>query len=252
MKSKLTKFLCVAFALFVFAAMAMGSGSSEKTDGASENSVPKAEKQTVATTEEETAKYEVGTPSVTLIESKYGFGTTIKVAIPVKNTGTVDLLLNASTIDIKDANDKLVDTIEYASAYPDAIASGETGWYFAKTSYDADVKDGLKAILEEDIEKSKGGCVRYTVSETDLHVDSLGMIEVVGYVENQTENDSILAKVAVLFMDANDRLLDVADDYVDVDAGEKTSFKVTCLDMSDEDKEKAENYWTYCYQRELF
>lgn len=252
MKTKLTKFLCVAFALLVFAVMAMGSGTSEKTDGASENSVPKEEKQTVATTEEETAKYEVGTPSVTLIESEYGLGTTIKVAIPVKNTGTADLLLNASTIDIKNANDKLVDTLEYVSAYPDTIASGETGWYFIKAPYDGNDKDGLKVILEEDIEKSKMGCIRYDVTEADVHKNSLGKAEFVGYVENQTEEDAILAKVAALIFDADKNLLGVADTYVDLAAGEKTSFKVTFLDLSDEDIKKADNYLIQCYQRELF
>lgn len=216
----LKRWLCVGLVLTLFSAMALGSSSDSESENKGETSSITGKVDSVSATAEENSsnsdsenaekssepKYEVGEGIITTWTNSIG-STWIRVAIPVTNTGDVNLYLSSGSIDIENSSGSLEDTLKLVSAYPQILRPGETAYYFDETSYDGQETTDLKAIPHVDVKKAKVDCIRYSVSDIQIKDTDYFGAKVSGRVENTTDTeDSMIYIVANLF-DANGVLI---------------------------------------------
>lgn len=247
MKSKLLKVLCVVFALFVFAIMAMGSGSDGESENKGDNGANTGENSTV---QEKNVDYKVGDAQIGVYTNSIN-STYVKIAVPVTNTGNCNLFLSAGSVDIEGSDGTIEDTLSLVSCYPQIIKPGETAWYFENTLYDGSSKDGLKAILHEDVEEAKVDCIRYEVSEIALKDDQYLGVNVTGRVENTTDEDATLPYVAALLFDKDNALIGVDFTILDdLKAKAKVGFKTSGLDLEISASDVAK-YEVYAYPNQF-
>ncbi len=193
------------------------------------------------------AEYEVGEGSVTVSTNSIGTNW-IKVAVPVKNTGTTNLYLSSCSIDIEDSNGALEDVITMVSVYPQVIQPGETAYYFEETTYDGKSMSGLKAIPHVEVEKAKVPCVRYVVSDVQLKDQDYFGAKAMGRVENTTEQDGSSVYVVMHLFNEDHNIVGVIYDIVDngLKAGEKKAFQTMSLDTNLNSSEVS-TYETFAY-----
>ena len=96
-------------------------------------------------------KYEVGTATIDSWTNSIG-SSWVKIAVPVKNTGDVDIYLGDMSADIESSNGSLLKTKSMINAYPDYIKPGETAYYYGETTVDFDTT-GIKVLPHVDIQK---------------------------------------------------------------------------------------------------
>ncbi|MBQ5969842.1 MAG: hypothetical protein IJL52_06955 [Clostridia bacterium] len=164
---------------------------------------------------------------------KNSIGTTwISVAVPVKNTGNDNLYLSSATIDVEDADGKLVKTMDLVSVYPQVLLPGETAYYYDETTLeDMEPTDELVAIPHVAVEKAKVDCIRYEVTELAVKDGEYDGASVTGRVENTTDEAESSVYIVALLFDKNDNLIVQQVDILDneLQPGEKIGFKTTNL-----------------------
>lgn len=242
--------------LALFAAMAIGSGSDSsesatpknessesaaaaedkdtgaQTDGPAETPKPTA---TPKPTEEPKAEaYEVGEPQLVVYQNSIG-STWVQVAVPVKNTGGVNLFLGSGTIDLEDADGHLVDSMSLVSVYPQVLQPGETAWYYEETTLDEAPASELKAIPHVDVEKAKVDCIRYEVSDVTVSDEQYGDVKITGRVENTTSEGKSMVYISIFLYDADDKLLAHAFTILtdELKAGDKIGFSASTFAAPD-------------------
>lgn len=194
-----------------------------------------------------TVKYTVGTPITKLwtdsINSKW-----IKVAVPVTNTGTADLYLGSSTIDIESSTGSLLKTISYVGAYPDYLKPGETGYYYEETTCNFSNTD-IKAVANLEIEKSVVEMVRYEISDVTISKGTFDQIEVMGRIKNNTTSKGTLVTVVANLFDANGKLICTCHKLLENDlaVGAKVGFTLSTYSYSKFAPEDVASYEIYGY-----
>ena len=130
----------------------------------------------------------------------------IKVAVPVKNTGTADLYMDGCSVDIEDQNGKLLQTVSLLTGYPEYIKPGETGYYYEENFCEFN-ETNIKVTPHVEIEKGLNDVIRYDVSEISIEKDTYDGVKILGRVENKTTKKGSLVKIAINLFDINDRLI---------------------------------------------
>jgi hypothetical protein len=172
-------------------------------------------------------KYEVGTATIDSWTNSSN-STWVKITVPVKNTGDVDIYLGDMSADIESSTGSLLKTKSMINAYPDYIKPGETAYYYGETRADFETT-GIKVVPHVDIHKSSNDVIRYDINDVSINEDSLYGVKVMGRVENKTSKNGTLVYIAANLFDSNDKLITNCYTILDKDlnAGDKIGFTCT-------------------------
>ena len=173
--------------------------------------------------------YEVGEGTVSF--RKDMVSQWVSVAVPIKNTGAVNLYLSSCSIDLEDEDGKLVDTLELVSAYPEVLQPNETAYYYEETIYEGEETKGIKAIPHVKVEKAKVDCIRYELSEIQVKdTDYLG-VKITGRVKNVTEEEGTMVYIVANLFDKDGAMIGQAFTILSdgLAAGDKVGFEISTL-----------------------
>ena len=182
---------------------------------------------TTSTTPKKEMKYEVMNPEISFWEDSI-HSRWVKIAVPVKNTGTMDLYLDDCQIDLETEDHELLDTIDYIGGYPDYITPGEVGYYYKEAIVDFK-EENVLALVHENIEKASNSVIRYNTSDVTIEEDEIFGIEIKGRVENNTSKDESIVVITANLYDSNDKLLCNCQTYLSngLKANEKIGFSLS-------------------------
>ena len=130
-----------------------------------------------------------------------------QVITAVQNTGDAPIYLQDSTFHITDAEGKSLASDTTVSAYPQIVAPGETGYYYAETYLETESAEGLTLEFTPQVSVSAQQAVAYTVENPDLQDSRYGGMELRVTLSNSTAQDTRHYCVAVLLFDAEGSLL---------------------------------------------
>ena len=130
-----------------------------------------------------------------------------QVIAAVQNTGDAPIYLQDSTFRITDAEGKSLASDATVSAYPQIVAPGETGYYYAETYLETESAEGLMLEFTPQVSVSAQQAVAYTVENPDLQDSRYGGMELRVTLSNSTAQDTRHYCVAVLLFDAEGSLL---------------------------------------------
>ena len=130
-----------------------------------------------------------------------------QVIAAVQNTGDAPIYLQDSTFHITDAEGKSLASDTTVSAYPQIVAPGETGYYYAETYLETESAEGLTLEFTPQVSVSAQQAVAYTVENPDLQDSRYGGMELRVTLSNSTAQDTRHYCVAVLLFDAEGKLL---------------------------------------------
>ena len=130
-----------------------------------------------------------------------------QVIAAVQNTGDAPIYLQDSAFRITDADGKSLASDATASAYPQVVAPGETGYYYTETYLETEAADGLTLEFTPQVSVSAQQKVEYTVENPDLQDSRYGGMELRVTLINSTAQDTRHYCVAVLLFDAQGSLI---------------------------------------------
>lgn len=130
-----------------------------------------------------------------------------QVITAVQNTGDAPIYLQDSTFHITDAEGKSLASDTTVSAYPQIVAPGETGYYYAETYLETESAEGLTLEFTPQVSVSAQQAVTYTVENPDLQDSRYGGMELCVTLSNSAAQDTRHYCVAVLLFDAEGKLL---------------------------------------------
>lgn len=130
-----------------------------------------------------------------------------QVITAVTNTGEVPIYLENASFRISDAEKKSAASDTTLSAYPQIVAPGETGYYYAETYLETESADGLSLEFTPQISAFSQQPVNYTVEDALLQDSRYGGMELRVTVSNATAQDTRRYCVAVLLFDGQGTLL---------------------------------------------
>lgn len=130
-----------------------------------------------------------------------------QVIAAVQNTGDAPIYLQDSTFHITDAEGKSLASDTTVSAYPQIVAPGETGYYYAETYLETESAEGLTLEFTPQVSVSAQQAVTYTVENPDLQDSRYGGMELRVTLSNSAAQDTRHYCVAVLLFDAEGKLL---------------------------------------------
>lgn len=130
-----------------------------------------------------------------------------QVIAAVQNTGDAPIYLQDSTFHITGAEGKSLASDTTVSAYPQIVAPGETGYYYAETYLETESAEGLTLEFTPQVSVSAQQAVTYTVENPDLQDSRYGGMELRVTLSNSTAQDTRHYCVAVLLFDAEGKLL---------------------------------------------
>ena len=192
-------------------------------------------------------QYEVGTATIDSWTDSIN-STWVKIAVPVKNTGNVDIYLDDMSADIESSTGSLLKTVSMINAYPDYIKPGETAYYYEETTVDFDTT-GIKVVSHVDIEKASNTVIRYDISDVSITSDTYNGVKVMGRVENKTSKKGTLVYVAANLFDSNGKLIcncfTILDN--DLNVGDKIGFTCTPFAFRNITPSDVAKYEIYAY-----
>lgn len=153
--------------------------------------------------------------------------TSAECYIAVKNTGTTNLFLDEMSIDIETLTGELVAVVDNVYGYPQIIAPGETGYYYANEHVsNIDINKGYKMEYKTNAQKSKKPLVRLPVSDGNIVKDNFWEVNAVGRVTNNTSSKISIYYVTILLLDEKGCLIGCEYDivYDDIMPGASQSF----------------------------
>lgn len=130
-----------------------------------------------------------------------------QVIAAVQNTGDAPIYLQNCTFRITDTEGKPLASDTTVSAYPQIVAPGETGYYYAETYLETESAEGLTLEFTPQVSVSAQQAVAYTVENPDLQDSRYGGMELRVTLSNSTAQDTRHYCVAVLLVDAEGKLL---------------------------------------------
>ena len=125
-----------------------------------------------------------------------------QVIAAVQNTGDAPIYLQDSTFHITDAEGTSLASDTTVSAYPQIVAPGETGYYYAETYLETESAEELMLEFTPQVSVSAQQAVAYTVENPDLQDSRYGGMELRVTLSNSTAQDTRHYCVAVLLFDA--------------------------------------------------
>lgn len=162
-------------------------------------------------------------------------GTTwVQTIVEITNTGDTNLYLSSGAYDLEDSEGSLVAAQTMVSAFPDVIAPGEKGYLYDETTLDDYEGDGNLTVLPRpDVEEATVDLIRYTVSDISVSDGSYGGIDVIGRVENVTEETDNMVYVVAFFYDAESNPIGSAFTIIteDLAPGDKIGFEMSSFSM---------------------
>ncbi|MCQ2515476.1 MAG: FxLYD domain-containing protein [Saccharofermentans sp.] len=230
--------LCVA--TFAFMSLASGSSSEEASytqvvvqqengEGASstENNIEVTpQTQSVMQYEVSDTRFEYYTNSIGSTEY---FG-----IVEITNTGDTNIYLDDCTFDLEDNDGHLLQSDSFISAAPEIIAPGERGYFYngigsnlinENVSFD----NGIVLVPQIRVEEATGEPVDYPVSDVTVSEGNYGYLNVLGRVENTSDEEIGYLYVDIVFYDANGTALAITGTSVtNIPAGGMSSFDTTC------------------------
>ena len=181
--------------------------------------------------EKEKVDYVLHDATTTLTVTEYGSSYVYAIA-EVENTGNVDLYLSDAGFDLEDSNGKLLAQYSVVSVSPSIIHPGEKAYIYGYDVVD-DTSITYVAVPTIKAAKSKIECVRLPISDDSISEDTFGTVEIVGRVENTTDESQSLVKVSVIFFDANGKAIAGSYTYPDeIQPGKKQTFSINTMDVT--------------------
>ena len=179
-----------------------------------------------ATATKKEVKYEVGTATVDSWTDSIN-NTWIKFAVPVKNTGNVNIYIGDMSVDIESSTGSLLKTKSMVNGYPNIIKPGETAYYYDETTVDFDTT-GIKVVPHVDVQKTSNEVIRYDISDVSISEDEFYGIKVMGRVENKTSKSGSLVYLTVNLFDSSNNLICTCYTSLDDDLkpGDKIGFTI--------------------------
>ncbi len=223
--SKRVLLLVLALALFfAFAVGSKGGGDDETTTAA----VVDGGETEAQGGDNGNSDYEVGEGTAISWATEYDYHY-VRVAVPVKNTGSKNLYLESATVDIEDASSgTLVQSLSYVRVYPQIIEPGETAYYYEETTFDGTVGTALKAVPHVQVEEAKNPCTRYPITEEAIKDDTYSGFIVTGRVENTDSEAQDYIYVVINCYDAAGAL--ICQEFTTISStvqpGEKIGFEI--------------------------
>lgn len=231
-KSRFYKVLLLTLAVGAFVVMAVGSGSSDNKTASEDTSATASstnQSQNTNDSTKEEIKYSVGDTFAEVRKDSIGTNW-VRVAVPVTNTGNVNLYLNSSSIDIENADGSLAAALSMVSAYPQIIKPGETAYYYEDTTYDGKNTKDLKVVPHVKAEKATVDLIRFDVSELQIKDDTMGA-KILGRVKNTTEREESMVYIIANFFDKDGKFIEqhftILTDKLP--AGDKIGFEISSL-----------------------
>lgn len=224
--------------------LAEAEEGSEDSEAAAEDG-----KKPAQETGSEGAAWEIGDGQVVIGEDSID-SVWVQVAVPVKNTGSVNLYLESGTIDLEDADGHLVESFSLVPVYPQVLKPGETGWYYEERTLDEKPSSDLKAVPHVDVEEASVNCIRYEVSDVTISDEDFGDLKVTGRVENTTEEEGSMVEVAIFLYDDEENFIGRINTYLDENlaAGDKIGFSATSfVNIQDLTAADIAEYKVYAY-----
>ena len=205
---------------------------------------------TTSTTPKKEMKYEVMNPEISFWEDSI-HSRWVKIAVPVKNTGTMDLYLDDCQIDLETEAHELLDTIDYIGGYPDYIQPGEVGYYYKEAIVDFK-EENVLALVHENIEKASNSVIRYNISDVTIEEDEIFGIEIKGRVENNTSKDESIVVITANLYDNNDKLLCNCQTYLSngLKSNEKIGFSLSPFAYTTLSPSDIARYEIYAYPQQ--
>ena len=205
---------------------------------------------TTSTTPKKEMKYEVMNPEIFFWEDSI-HQRRVKIAVPVKNTGTMDLYLDDCQIDLETEAHELLDTIGYIGGYPDYIKPGEVGYYYKETIVDFK-EENVLALVHENIEKASNSVIRYNISDVAIKEEKYFGIEITGRVENNTSKDETIVMITANLYDSNDKLLCNCQTYLSngLKSNEKIGFSLSPFAYRSLSPSDIARYEIYAYPKQ--
>lgn len=214
------------------------------SDAAAEN-----KEETLPENSVQGASWETGEGKVLVSEDSIG-SVWAQIAVPVENTGSVNLYLGSGTMDLEDADGHLVESLSMVSVYPQVLKPGETSWYFEESTLDEKPSSDLKVVPHVDVEEATVDCIRYETSDVTISDEEFGGIKVTGRVENTTDEDGSMVEVVVFLYNENGDFIGNIYTYLDGDlaAGDKIGFSASSFaDVADLTAADVADYKVYAY-----
>lgn len=180
--------------------------------------------------EEERVEYAITYNSLKLWENSIGT-VWYQGIVEIENTGNTDLFLSSGKFDIENADGTLFASKDYVSVYPQIIKPGEKAYYYENSTLDnADPSAEYKIVPKIEADKSKTEQIYLASSEFRIEdVKYFGM-KAIGRIENTTEEEQSLPKVAVICYDAEGNPIEIMFTYGDkIAPGEKTGIEASSL-----------------------
>lgn len=205
---------------------------------------------TTSTTPKKEMKYEVMNPEIFFWEDSI-HQRRVKIAVPIKNTGTMDLYLDDCQIDLETEAHELLDTIGYIGGYPDYIKPGEVGYYYKETIVDFK-EENVLALVHENIEKASNSVIRYNISDVAIKEEKYFGIEITGRVENNTSKDETIVMITANLYDSNDKLLCNCQTYLSngLKSNEKIGFSLSPFAYRSLSPSDIARYEIYAYPKQ--
>lgn len=205
---------------------------------------------TTSTTPKKEMKYEVMKPEISFWEDSI-HQRRVKIAVPIKNTGTMDLYLDDCQIDLETEAHELLDTIGYICGYPEYIMPGEVGYYYKETIVDFK-EENVLALVHENIEKASNKVIRYNTSDVTIEEDEIFGIEIKGRVENNTSKDETIVMITANLYDSNDKLICNCFTYLssELKASSKMGFSIVPIAYRSFKPSDVARYEIYAYPKQ--
>ena len=205
---------------------------------------------TTSTLPKKEMKYEVMNPEILFWEDSI-HQRRVKIAVPIKNTGTMDLYLDDCQIDLETEAHELLDTIDYIGGYPDYIKPGEVGYYYKEAIVDFK-EENVLALVHENIEKASNSVIRYNISDVAIKEEKYFGIEITGRVENNTSKDETIVMITANLYDSNDKLLCNCQTYLSngLKANEKIGFSLSPFAYRSLSPSDIARYEIYAYPKQ--
>ena len=238
--ASLKKFIAIALLLVsVFALCACGEtfpdlpqtgNSSAKAENSKEEKSQAKTADITQYTADGGAAWEVGQPVSRhyTVEVTAGPRYYFQNAVPVKNTGSVDLFLNYMdyTLNMSDGKSE---HIMGAEMIPKVIRPGETTWIMLD-AYSLEPGQTVQEVSIRNVkaEASKMRCLRFDVSELEITED--WQLFATGTVTNNTSETSTPVHICIFLYDTNGELLgSLVTIAGELAPGESNTFKATTL-----------------------
>lgn len=175
--------------------------------------------------------YEVENETVQVYSRSFG-GSAVQVYFELHNTGSNALYCQSGTAELEDTTGHLIGTSKSVSVSPEVILPGETAYYSDVIYLDENIDYIPGLYVKPKTKEATISQVLLDVSDVSFSQDSLGILNAVGRVKNNTGEDlDGLIDVALLLYDKDGQFLGKMYTFLtdDLEDGDRTSFELSGL-----------------------